>query len=154
MRANQFKETISCVFIAIVFIYRNEAALVEDPFSIESWNWGAAASTWGKSAEAQTATERDRETLDPSYEDPVPIGTETKPEVKPPPRPDFNPVFPGSVIDVDAGGFDFPTGFPELHNIGFGSTFGNHYPGGLFGLGGYFGTGNSFKPWWKGYVCD
>lgn len=96
------------------------------------------------------SAERDRELLSPDFKDPIAESAETATEVKVRKDPPF---FQGGVIDVDAGGLDFPSGFPDIpETFGFGGAFSNRFPeGGLFGLSGFFGN-NDFKPWWKGLV--
>lgn len=104
-----------------------------------------------ESLEEETSNEKDREPLGPDYKDPIGQGTDNVPEVK---TTKDTPFFQKGIIDVDVGGLDFPSGFPDIpETFSFGGTFNTHrFPdGGLFDLNGFFG-GNDFKPWWKGYV--
>lgn len=135
---------------------------------LHSWNWRSPALDsleWpdlrAAASELDQVT-RDREELAPDYRDPVARPSDEKPVVQLKPtttttttaKP-FNAALPGGVVDVDAGGFGaFPTGggfssFPGLQsNFGFGF---NNRPGGLFGLGGFFGSSvGELQPWWKG----
>ncbi|RZC39086.1 transforming growth factor-beta-induced protein ig-h3 [Asbolus verrucosus] len=129
-----------------------------DPFA-ESWNWHSRHNLFPEERDVEEITERDREPLDPSYQDPLQAGSNEKPVLQPKPqKPSYNPsAIPGGVVDVDAGtGPNFSSGFPE-GDFGFSSFGGGHYPGsgsGLFGLGGFLGSLSELKPWWKGpNVC-
>ncbi|XP_044266983.1 transforming growth factor-beta-induced protein ig-h3 [Tribolium madens] len=152
------KAFVLSIFISYVCCQRFNEFHFVDPFS-ESWNWHSRHNLFPRERDVEEITERDREPLSPNYQDPATSGTEEKPVLKPKTQKpsSYNPsVIPGGVVDIDAvGSPQLPT-FPEA-DFGF-SSFGGgaHSPvgGGLFGLGGFFGSVSELKPWWKGpNVC-
>lgn len=129
-----------------------------DPFSLNSWRthlgfgpfWQGSRLV-GRDTDA-VSDSKDREPLSPDYKDPITKSSENRPIAQ---KPSFDQaVLPGGVIDVDVGGSDFPSSFPDISDdfgLSSHSGFGGENGGGLFGLGGFFGEAlPEYKPWWKG----